>query len=326
MWDCRISGIRDERRRVGSGGTTLARTTVLNSSNSGALVNFSSGSQFVWCDLPASLAVIKDQNSNVSIAGSFNSINTFGFKNRLIDAGFIINQNVYVSNTALASGVYGHDQWKAGSSGCTYTFTQGSLGVPIVITITAGSLQQVIEGCNMPEGGTYVLSWTGTAQARVNGGTYGSSPLTVTGITAGANTTIEFNTGTLSFPQLEVGSSRTGYEYRQYQQELALCLRYFEILGIGCGGTARGNTFCSAIRYAVPKRATPTIKVLNTTLAFSNGSGTATTLTGATLGGAAASSALGVCQDIYGTFSTVPSVGQSLVLLTDNAISVSSQL
>jgi hypothetical protein len=43
---------------VGSGGTTLARTTVLSSSNSNALVNFSTGTQYVWCDLPASLAVL----------------------------------------------------------------------------------------------------------------------------------------------------------------------------------------------------------------------------------------------------------------------------
>ena len=158
--------------------------------------------------------------------GVLGAKNASTLQNRLIDAGFTINQRGYVSGTALSTGVYAHDRFKAGASGCTYTFTQGSAGVPIVITITAGSLQQVIEGCNMPEGGTYVLSWTGTAQARFNGGTYGSSPLSVTGITAGANTTIEFNTGTVSFPQLEVGSSATGFEYRQYQQELALCQRY----------------------------------------------------------------------------------------------------
>jgi hypothetical protein len=97
-------------------------------------------------------------------------------------------------------------------------------------------------------------------------------------------------------------------------------------MGIGCGGTSRGNTWCSATRYAVPKRATPTITVLNGTLSFSNGSGTATTLTGATLGGAAATNSLGVCQDIYGTFSTAPSTGNCLVLLTENAASVSAEL
>jgi hypothetical protein len=165
--------------------------------------------------------------------GVLGAKNASTLQNRLIDAGFTINQRGYVSGTSLSSGTYAHDRWKAGSGGCTYTFTQGSLGVPIVITITAGSLQQVIEGCNMPEGGTYVLSWTGTAQARFNGGTYGSSPLAVTGITAGANTTIEFNTGTCSYPQLEVGTSATGFEYRMYGQELALCQRYFCVLGAG---------------------------------------------------------------------------------------------
>lgn len=41
---------------VGAGGTTLARTTVLASSNSGSLVNFASGTQDVWCDYPATKA------------------------------------------------------------------------------------------------------------------------------------------------------------------------------------------------------------------------------------------------------------------------------
>jgi hypothetical protein len=151
---------------------------------------------------------------------------TFSFKNRLIDAGFIINQRGYTSGTSLSSGAYAHDRWKAGSSGCTYTFTQGSLGVPITLTITAGSLQQIIEGCNMAEGGGFVLSWTGTAQARINGGSYSASPLVVTGLTAGANCTVEFGTGTVSQPQLEKGSTATSFDYRPYGTELALCQRY----------------------------------------------------------------------------------------------------
>lgn len=149
-----------------------------------------------------------------------------GIFNRIIDGGFIINQRGYVSNTALSSGVYAHDRWKAGSGGCTYTFTQGSLGVNTTITITAGTLQQVIEGCNVPEGGTYTLSWTGTAQARINGGSYGASPLTVTGITAGANTTVEFATGTCGNVQFETGSFASGFAFRPYGTELALCQRY----------------------------------------------------------------------------------------------------
>jgi hypothetical protein len=181
-------------------------------------------------------------------------------RNRLIDAGFIINQRGYVSGTALASGVYAHDRWKAGASGCTYTFTQGSTGVPIVITITAGSLQQVIEGANMPEGGTYVLSWTGTAQARFNGGTYSNSPLSVTGITAGANTTIEFSTGTCSFPQLERGTQATSFEYRQYGTELALCQRYYTTsIAYFAGPTVGGYGNAYSLAFPVTMRAAPSL-------------------------------------------------------------------
>lgn len=197
------------------------------------------------------------QTSSGSILGAGNAT---AFKNRLIDAGFIINQRGYTSGTSLASGSYGHDRWKGGGSGGTYTFTQGSAGVPISITITAGSIQQVIEGCNMPEGGTYVLSWTGTAQARFNGGTYGSSPLAVTSITAGANTTIEFNTGTLSYPQLEVGSTATSFDYRPYGTELALCQRYYETGITGSGSRNSDNYGVSAGQYKVTKRTTsPTV-------------------------------------------------------------------
>jgi hypothetical protein len=39
-------------------GTTLARNTVLASSNSGSLVNFSAGTKDVWCDYPAARAVV----------------------------------------------------------------------------------------------------------------------------------------------------------------------------------------------------------------------------------------------------------------------------
>jgi hypothetical protein len=192
-----------------------------------------------------------------SITGvSLGAGNATLLKNRLIDAGFIINQRGYVSNTALSAGTYAHDRWKAGASGCTYTFTQGSLGVPIVITITAGSLQQIIEGCNMPDGGTFTLSWTGTAQGRVNGGGYSTSPLIVTGLTAGANCTVEFNTGTCSFPQLEVGTSATGFEYRQYGQELALCQRYYNVVNWNVVQVGQGY---STLVTPVTMRTGPTI-------------------------------------------------------------------
>jgi hypothetical protein len=197
--------------------------------------------------------------------GSTQSNSQVGMKNRIIDGGFIINQRAYVSNTALSAGVYAHDRWKAGASGCTYTFTQGSLGVNTTITITAGTLVHVIEGCNLAEGGTYVLSWTGTAQGRLNGGTYGSSgTVTVTGWTAGTNLNVEFNTGTVGSVQLEKGSTATSFDYRPYGTELALCQRYYQTLScFSIAGYASGNgeSIFGNSAFKVSMRAQPTVTI-----------------------------------------------------------------
>jgi hypothetical protein len=60
-----ISGQTGSEWEVGIGtytssGTTLARTTVLSSSNSGSLVNFSAGTKDVFVTQPASKAVYQD--------------------------------------------------------------------------------------------------------------------------------------------------------------------------------------------------------------------------------------------------------------------------
>lgn len=50
-----------------SSGNTLARTTVLASSNGGSLVNFSSGTQNVWGDYPAGKSVYQDAGGVVTV-------------------------------------------------------------------------------------------------------------------------------------------------------------------------------------------------------------------------------------------------------------------
>uniref|UniRef100_UPI004047E752 beta strand repeat-containing protein n=1 Tax=Shewanella sp. TaxID=50422 RepID=UPI004047E752 len=51
-------------------GTTLTRTTVLESSNSGSLVNFSAGAKDVFVTYPAEKAVAQDNSGNVVISGN----------------------------------------------------------------------------------------------------------------------------------------------------------------------------------------------------------------------------------------------------------------
>jgi len=71
--------------------------------------------------------------------------------------------------------------------------------------------------------------------------------------------------------QLEVGSSATGFEYRQYTTELQLCQRYYSVisgngtayaaLGTGYGtGTTLGNGF---IQFPATMRSIPTVTNVN---------------------------------------------------------------
>jgi hypothetical protein len=173
--------------------------------------------------------------------------------NVLLNSGFRINQGGYSSGGVLAAGAYGHDQWKAGASGGDYTFTLGTTVAQI--TIAAGkSLIQPIENFNIT-GTSYVLSWTGTAQARVGintltpSGSYAASPLLITGQTAGIVMSVEFNSGTLSAAKLELGTAPTTYIIRPYAEELFLCQRYYEILGVGGGHLGAGHCIDASNAY-----------------------------------------------------------------------------
>ena len=155
--------------------------------------------------------------------GSING-GAIGVKNAIINGNFSVNQRAVSGTVNLAAGVYGHDRWKAGASGCTYTFA--TVNNVTTLTITAGSLIQVIEGNNLFDG-TYTLSWTGTAQGKIGAGSYAGTGVTGA-VVGGTDLNIEFNTGTLSLVQFEPGAVATPFERRPYGTELALCQRYFE--------------------------------------------------------------------------------------------------
>lgn len=181
-------------------------------------------------------------------------------RNKIINPLFSVNQRGVSGTVTLAAGKYGHDRFKAGSSGCTYTFSTASNGVT-TITITAGTLMQTIEAIAFAGAtGTYVLSWTGNAQGRINTGAYGATGRTAS-IPATANVNVEWSTGTLSLPQLELGFA-TPFTPRHIQTEYALCQRYFQIGSIMPGAYYNTTVATVAAILPVQMRSTPTVSIL----------------------------------------------------------------
>lgn len=218
----------------------------------------------------------------------------------LINGGFAVNQRVKSGTVLLSAGQYGHDRWKAGSSGCTYTFaTSGNV---VTITITAGTLMQVIEGINLYSG-TYTLSWKGTAQGKISAGSFGSSGV-ASAVVGGTNTAVEFSTGTLSKVQFNAGNVALPFQPRSFGEELALCQRYYEksydyAVAPGTANasheaehfTSVAPTFIAGkANYKTRKRVSPTIAVYAPVSGSQNSAnnatdGTAFALTGVTTSG-----------------------------------------
>jgi len=117
----------------------------------------------------------------------------------------------------------------------------------------------LIVGLGLGNGSTF----SGTAGAWTAGQIY--SPTGATSV-VGTNGATFYITGV----QLEVGTQATSFEYRQYQQELALCQRYYQAsirsgttLMIGGGGVAGGNG--TGLDFLTPlvvtMRTSPTVSV-----------------------------------------------------------------
>lgn len=200
--------------------------------------------------------------SSAPVVPGLNGGQLAGMRNKIINGNFQVNQRAYVSGTNVgAANTYTLDRWRVVASGQNITFTASGNGN--LVTAPAGGLEQVVEGVNI-EGGTYVLNWTGTATATVNG-TARAKGESFT-LTANINATVRFSSGTVGLVQLEPGTVATPFEHRPYGIELGLCRRYGRpmpnlILGQAFSASSSGHT----VSLGYPMRGAP---VLSTTAGY----------------------------------------------------------
>lgn len=215
---------------VGATGLTLARTTVLSSSNAGSAVNFSVGIQNVWCDFPASKAVYQGISSftagsivansviNQSLnAGAF-SYGTLNYSDTNIFASYMTNVNSYAqmilqngssgsaasvdfivsSNSGTSSSYYGD----YGINGSGFSGT-GSFSLPNATYLYSSSGDLVL-GSYTANAVHFVVNNGATDSATINGTTgVWTFASTITGSVSGNAGTVTnglYSTGSYSNP------------------------------------------------------------------------------------------------------------------------------
>jgi hypothetical protein len=179
--------------------------------------------------------------------------NQAGRRNLIINGCLRANQRNFAGG-ALAAGIYGYDRWKADTGGANVAVSAG------VMTITSGTIVQIIEGLSISKTGTYVINWTGTATCTVDG-VAKTKGATFT-LTRGTDATVKFTGAgaTLSEVQVEFGEVSTAFEVRLYGDEIGLCQRYYvalvaHVLGYQLNGSSVGGTAA----WPVQMRTAPTV-------------------------------------------------------------------
>jgi|GEM_PF-2120456 len=184
-------------------------------------------------------------------------------RNLIINGSGRVNQRGYVSGAATAvANQFTLDRWFVVTSGQNLTFTSAASGR--TMTAPAGGVSQVIESANIV-GGTYVINWTGTATATVNGVSRAKGA-TFT-LTANTNATVRFAGGTYTDAQIELGTIATAFERMDFGTELINCQRYYQVCNAEFrhGGSLGGLTVSVGHTWVlqVATRAVPTVAVLS---------------------------------------------------------------
>ncbi|MDH0368997.1 hypothetical protein [Brucella anthropi] len=201
--------------------------------------------------LGGKLLGLKDDAAGRAAARQFIRATSGELRNLIINPLFSINQRAVSGTITLTAGQFGHDRMKAGSSGCTYTFSTNN-GVT-TLNITSGSIFQIIEASSFAgRAGAYVLSWSGTAQGRILTEAWGTSGNVSRVCDGSSNISVEFTGGTVSLVQFE-RDYVTDFCTRHVQQEIDFCQRYWQQVAVSFNGMVTSGASYSARERLVPE-------------------------------------------------------------------------
>ena len=142
---------------------TLARTTIISSSNSDSAVNFGAGTKNVFCTLPASKAVILDASGNISAnnGSALTNLNATALASGSVASARLADDSVTLAKMAPGTdgNIISYDASgnpvavATGSDGQVLT-SAGAGAPPTFETPTVGDITSVVAGTNLSGGGT----------------------------------------------------------------------------------------------------------------------------------------------------------------------------
>lgn len=224
-----------------------------------------------------------------------------GFRNRLINGDFQINQRAFAGG-ALAAGVYGFDRWKAGAGGASISISGKT------VTLTSGAIVQIMEAPDLAGAQvtvsvedlttrdlTVTLAASGSGSGSVSGdiaqgsgrcGVTLTIPATATGNISLELTPKSGGAGAPAFKraQVEPGAFATPFEFRSTATEKALAQRYYcEIYGPVLNADFAPVAVINELQvcaFPTPMRAAPTATMATVSLSTNVAAGfpTLTTL------------------------------------------------
>ena len=161
-----------------SGDTTLGRTTILASSNSGSAVDFSAGQKFVFVTYPAEKSVNLDASGNVSALGTVSSGTWQGsaisdtYLSTISTAGKVSNSATTATNANTASAIVARDASGNFSAG---TITASLSGNASTAT-TSSSVANAVTFNNSGSGAASGTTFDGSVARTISYDTIGAQP------------------------------------------------------------------------------------------------------------------------------------------------------